>query len=102
MLILFIVAMCGVGRTLTVIDNLRQNGSSYGYPMQIIKTFQSLVSTWNYLGRVASGFVSEIVLQKYKFPRPLMFTLTLLLLCVGHLLIAFNVQQALRKVCSGR
>jgi MFS family permease len=95
MVILFTAAMCGVGGTLTAIDNLTQVGSSYGYPMQSIRTFQLLVSTWNYLGRVASGFVSEFVLQKFRFPRPLMLTLTLLLSCVGHLLIAFNVPNGL-------
>ncbi|KAG2723434.1 hypothetical protein I3843_02G149000 [Carya illinoinensis] len=91
LLILFMAAICGVGGTLTAIDNLGQIGTSYGYPKQSISTFVSLVSIWNYLGRVASGFGSEIVLKKYKFPRPLMLTLTLVLSCTGHLLIAFNV-----------
>ncbi|CAA2966199.1 NUCLEAR FUSION DEFECTIVE 4-like [Olea europaea subsp. europaea] len=53
------------------------------------------VSIWNYLGRVTSGFVSEIFLTKYKFPRPLMLTLVLLFSCVGHLLIAFSVPNSL-------
>ncbi|XP_062155872.1 protein NUCLEAR FUSION DEFECTIVE 4-like [Alnus glutinosa] len=95
MLILFMSTICGVGGTLTAIDNLGQIGSSYGYPKKSISTFVSLVSIWNYLGRVVSGFVSEIVLQKYKFPRPLILTLTLLLSCAGHLLIAFNVTNGL-------
>ncbi|GAV60730.1 Nodulin-like domain-containing protein/MFS_1 domain-containing protein [Cephalotus follicularis] len=95
MLILFLTTICGVGGTLTAIDNLGQIGSSLGYPTQSISTFVSLVSIWNYLGRVVAGFVSEIVLVKYKFPRPLMLTLTLLLSCVGHLLIAFNVPNGL-------
>ncbi|KAI3474607.1 hypothetical protein Pfo_029776 [Paulownia fortunei] len=60
-----------------------------------ITTFVSLVSIWNYLGRVASGFASEIFLAKYKFPRPLMLTLVLLLSCTGHLLIAFGVPNSL-------
>jgi hypothetical protein len=95
MLILFMSAICGVGGTLTAIDNLGQIGSSYGYPKKSVSTFVSLVSIWNYLGRVVSGFASEIVLQKYKFPRPLILTLTLLLSCAGHLLIAFNVPNGL-------
>ncbi|KAL4621556.1 hypothetical protein ACB092_06G237500 [Castanea dentata] len=90
MLILFFSAICGVGGTLTAIDNLGQMGTSLGYPTRSISTFVSLVSIWNYLGRVTSGLVSEILLKKYKFPRPLMLTLVLLLACVGHLLIAFN------------
>ncbi|OVA17981.1 Nodulin-like [Macleaya cordata] len=89
MLILFFASICGVGGTLTAIDNLGQIGSSLGYSTRGISTFVSLVSIWNYLGRVFSGFTSEILLRKYRFPRPLMLTLILLLSCVGHLLIAF-------------
>ncbi|ESW14876.1 hypothetical protein PHAVU_007G024900 [Phaseolus vulgaris] len=95
MLILFMTCICGVGGTLTAIDNLGQIGSSLRYPKKSISTFVSLVSIWNYLGRVFSGFVSEHFLVKYKFPRPLMLTLTLLVSCVGHLLIAFDVPNGL-------
>ncbi|EXB96177.1 putative transporter MCH1 [Morus notabilis] len=95
MLILFCSCICGVGGTLTAIDNLGQIGTSLGYPKRTISTFVSLVSIWNYLGRVFSGFVSEIFLKRYKFPRPLMLTLIMLLSCVGHLLIAFDVSGGL-------
>ncbi|GMI80584.1 PICLORAM RESISTANT30 [Hibiscus trionum] len=95
MFILFVATTCGVGGTLTAIDNLRQIGASLGYPKRSITTFVSLVSIWNYLGRVTSGFVSEIFLAKYKFPRPLMLTLIMLFSCVGHLLIAFDVPGGL-------
>ncbi|KAG4907466.1 hypothetical protein JHK84_055995 [Glycine max] len=95
MLILFICSICGIGGTLTAIDNLGQIGKSLRYPKKSISTFVSLVSIWNYLGRVFAGFVSEHYLQKYKFPRPLMLTLTMLLSCVGHLLIAFDVPNGL-------
>ncbi|XP_052187438.1 protein NUCLEAR FUSION DEFECTIVE 4-like [Diospyros lotus] len=95
MLILFFSTICGVGGTLTAIDNLGQIGASLGYPKRSISTFISLVSIWNYLGRVVAGFASEIFLTKYKFPRPLMLTLVLLLSCLGHALIAFNVKNGL-------
>ncbi|CAH8376347.1 unnamed protein product [Eruca vesicaria subsp. sativa] len=95
MLILFIATICGVGGTLTAIDNLGQIGGSLGYPKRSVSTFVSLVSIWNYFGRVVSGVVSEIFLIKYRFPRPLMLTLILLLSCAGHLLIAFNVPGGL-------
>lgn len=95
MLILFLATTCGVGGTLTAIDNLGQIGESLHYPTRSISTFVSLVSIWNYLGRVTAGFGSEILLKKYKFPRPLMLTLTLVLSCVGHLLIAFGVPNSL-------
>ncbi|KZV28469.1 hypothetical protein F511_03272 [Dorcoceras hygrometricum] len=84
-----------IGGTLTAIDNLGQMGKALGYPDKSVTTFVSLVSIWNYLGRVASGFSSEILLAKYKFPRPLMLTFVLLLSCVGHLLIAFGVPHSL-------
>ncbi|PON49027.1 Major facilitator [Parasponia andersonii] len=95
MLILFVSTICGVGGTLTVIDNLGQIGKALGYPSHSTTTFISLVSIWNYLGRVVAGFASEIFLAKYKFPRPLMLTFVLLFACVGHLLIAFAIPNSL-------
>ncbi|KAF4403366.1 hypothetical protein G4B88_008012 [Cannabis sativa] len=95
MLILFIATICGAGGTLTLIDNLGQIGKSMGYPTHSTATFISLVSIWGYLGRVASGFASEIFLTTYRFPRPLMLTLVLLFACVGHTLIALAVPYSL-------
>ena len=95
MLVLFFVAICGIGGTLTAIDNLGQIGTSLGYSQKSLSTLISLLSIWNYLGRVTTGFGSEMVLHKYKFPRPLILTLILLLACVGHLLIAFNIKNGL-------
>ncbi|KAJ8624609.1 hypothetical protein MRB53_033139 [Persea americana] len=95
MLILFVATICGVGGTLTAIDNMGQIGQSLGYPQRSISTFVSLISIWNFAGRVTSGFGSEIFLTKYRFPRPLMLTFVLLLSCVGHLLIAFGVPGSL-------
>ncbi|XP_057983207.1 uncharacterized protein LOC131168053 [Malania oleifera] len=95
MLVLFVATTFGVGGTLTAIDNLGQIGKSLGYPERSITTFVSLVSIWNYLGRVVAGFASEIFLTKYKIPRPLMLTLVLLISCLGHILIAFGVPNSL-------
>ncbi|XP_009627853.1 protein NUCLEAR FUSION DEFECTIVE 4-like [Nicotiana tomentosiformis] len=95
MLILFLATICGIGGTLTAIDNLGQIGASLGYPKKSISTFVSLVSIWNYLGRVVAGFLSEYFLKKYKFPRPLALTITLIISCIGHILIAFNVPGGL-------
>ena len=91
MLILFVAIFCGLGTSLTAVDNLGQIGESLGYPTKTIKSFVSLLSIWNYFGRIFAGFVSEILLAKYKFPRPLMFTLVLFLSCIGLLMIAFPV-----------
>ncbi|KAJ6309623.1 hypothetical protein OIU76_014545 [Salix suchowensis] len=89
MLILFAATFCGLGASLTAVDNLGQIGESLGYPAKTIKSFVSLVSIWNFFGRVFAGFVSESLLVRYKMPRPLMMTFVLLLACVGYLLIAF-------------
>ena len=95
MLILPVATTCGIGGALTVIDNLGQIGKSLGYLTHSIPTFISLVSIWNYLGRVVAGYVSEILRAKYKFPRPLMLTMIILFSCVGHVLIAFAVPNSL-------
>ncbi len=95
MLLIFFATICGLGGTLTAIDNLGQIGTSLGYPKQSVSTFVSFVSIWNYLGRVVAGITSEIFITKYKIPRPLMLTLILLVSCVGHLLIAFNVPNGI-------
>lgn len=42
-----------------------------------IATFVSLMSIWNFLGRVSTGFASEVLITKYKFPRTLVLTLVL-------------------------
>ncbi|XP_031388084.1 protein NUCLEAR FUSION DEFECTIVE 4 [Punica granatum] len=95
MLVLFIATFCGLGSSLTAVDNLGQIGESLGYPARITSTFLSLVSIWNYFGRVFSGFVSEGLLERYKVPRPLMMTFVLLLSCIGHILIAFHTPGSL-------
>jgi hypothetical protein len=94
MLILFLATLCGLGSSLTAVDNLGQIGESLGYPTRTVSTFVSLVSIWNYFGRVFSGFVSETLLARYKLPRPAMMTLVLLFSCIGHLLIAFPAPGA--------
>ncbi|CAL5028306.1 unnamed protein product [Urochloa decumbens] len=95
MLLLFMATICGAGGTLTAIDNMGQIGQSLGYPSKTINTFVSLISIWNYAGRVVSGFASEILLSRYGFPRTLAVTAVLLLSCAGHLLIAFGVPGSL-------
>ncbi|RLN35704.1 nitrate and chloride transporter [Panicum miliaceum] len=95
MLVLFVATICGVGGTLTAIDNMGQIGQSLGYPSRSTNTFVSLISIWNYAGRVTAGYASEAVLSRHRVPRPLLLTLVLLLACAGHLLIAFGVPRSL-------
>ncbi|XP_031257378.1 protein NUCLEAR FUSION DEFECTIVE 4-like [Pistacia vera] len=91
MLILFMATFCGLGCSLTAMDNLGQIGESLGYQQHVVNTFVSLVSIWNYFGRVFAGFVSEIILLKYKVPRPLIMAIALILSAIGDLLIAFPI-----------
>ncbi|WOK91801.1 hypothetical protein Cni_G00492 [Canna indica] len=95
MILLFVATICGVGGTLTAIDNMGQIGQSLGYPKQSVSTFVSLTSIWNYAGRVFAGFVSEILLTKFKLPRPLMLSLVLFFSCFGHLLIASGYRDSI-------
>ncbi|XP_066389561.1 protein NUCLEAR FUSION DEFECTIVE 4-like [Miscanthus floridulus] len=95
MLVLFVATICGVGGTLTAIDNMGQIGESLGYPSKSINTFVSLISIWNYAGRVTAGYASEAVLVRYRVPRPVLLTGVLVLACAGHVLIALGVPQSL-------
>jgi len=95
MVILFVVITCGAGGTLTAIDNMGQIGQSLGYPPRSVDAAVSLISVWNYAGRVAAGYASEALLSRYRFPRPLALTAVLLASCAGHLLIALGVPRAL-------
>ncbi|GLJ46981.1 hypothetical protein SUGI_0991680 [Cryptomeria japonica] len=89
--VLFVATTCGLGSTITAIDNMGQIGKSLQYPKNSISTFVSLLSIWNFLGRVGSGSISEILVQKYSIPRPFLLSLVLAIACVGHLLIAFGL-----------
>ncbi|XP_066359327.1 protein NUCLEAR FUSION DEFECTIVE 4-like [Miscanthus floridulus] len=95
MLLLFTATVFGVGGTLTAIDNMGQIGESLGYPQRSVATFVSLISIWNYLGRVTAGFASEALLSRHRIPRPLLVAGVLLLTVPGHLLIAFGVPGSL-------
>lgn len=95
MFILCFTILIGVGASLTAIDNLGQIGESHRYPSEAINSLISLLSIFNFTGRIFSGFVSEILLEKFKFPRPLMLTLVLCISCIGHLLVAFPFDDSL-------
>lgn len=95
MVTLFLATTCGLGGTLTVVNNLSQIGLSLGYPPHSITTFVSLMAIWIYMGKITQGVVSEYVIAKFKVPRPIMLTLILVLASVGHLIIAFDVPNGL-------
>ncbi|KAL9276304.1 hypothetical protein ACSQ67_026152 [Phaseolus vulgaris] len=89
MLLLLTSSFVGYGTNVTVVDNLGQIGKSLGYTGNTVKSFVSLVSIWNYSGRVLSGLVSDTLLRKYKVPRPMLLVFSHFLTCIGHLLTVF-------------
>ncbi|OWM70236.1 protein NUCLEAR FUSION DEFECTIVE 4-like [Punica granatum] len=91
MIILFIATFCGLGCSLTAVDNLGQIGESLEYPKHTISTFVSLVSIWNYFGRVFAGFVSETIYLRWRVPRPVIMMVALVLSALGDLLVAFPI-----------
>ncbi|XP_014512824.1 protein NUCLEAR FUSION DEFECTIVE 4-like [Vigna radiata var. radiata] len=95
MVILFLATICGLGGTLTVVNNLSQIGASLGYSSHSVTTFVSLMAIWIYMGKIVQGVISEIIIAKLKVPRPILFTSILVIPCIGHLLIAFNVPNGL-------
>ncbi|KAM6584372.1 hypothetical protein CsatB_011374 [Cannabis sativa] len=95
MITLLLATVCGLGGSMTMMDNLGQIGTSFGYPLKKITNFVSLTSIWNYLGQITVGILSEILITNYKFPRTLFLTMLLLLSSVGYLLVAFNVPNGL-------
>lgn len=84
--LLFFSLMLGSGSGLTVIDNLGQMSESAGYDQPHI--FVSLVSIFNFLGRVGGGYFSELVIRKKAFPRPAALSVAQLLMAIGHFLFA--------------
>eukprot|EP00253_Pinus_taeda_P031851 PITA_31851 len=93
--ILFLATTCGLGSTVTAIDNMGKIGKSLRYSSLSISTFVSLLSIWNFLGRVGAGFISEILLHKYSIPRPFLLSLVLLVASIGHLLVASGIPGSL-------
>ncbi|KAM2045270.1 hypothetical protein ACFX1T_009487 [Malus domestica] len=73
-------------------NNLGHINEALGYKPQTINTFVSLISIWNFLCRIFSGYVSEILFMRYKIPRPLIFTIVLTLECLAYLLVALTLE----------
>ncbi|CAI5960444.1 unnamed protein product [Closterium sp. NIES-64] len=76
------------GSGLTAINNLGQVGRSLGYEQQAVGIFVSLMSIWNFLGRVGAGYISEHFLHERAVPRPAFMAATQLAMAAGHLLFA--------------
>lgn len=59
--LIFFSLLLGSGSGVTVIDNLGQMSQSLGYNNTHI--FVSMISIWNFLGRVGGGYFSEIIVR---------------------------------------
>ncbi|KAD3641156.1 hypothetical protein E3N88_30380 [Mikania micrantha] len=86
--LLFWTLLLGSGSGLTVIDNLGQMSESLGYDNTHI--FVSMISIWNFLGRVGGGYVSEIVVRDYAYPRPVALAVAQGIMSIGHLFFAMG------------
>jgi hypothetical protein len=93
--LLFVAVIFGIGSGLAATDNMGQLGLSLGYTATNVRTFVSLLSIWNSIGRWMGGFLSEILLQRYGTSRTKFFTIMLLVMATAYLLIAINVPGCL-------
>lgn len=59
--LLFMSLLLGSGSGLTVIDNLGQMTQSLGYDEPHV--YVSMLSIWNFLGRIGGGYFSEIIVR---------------------------------------
>ena len=85
---LFVIMISGLGSGLATINNMSQIGQSLGYSTIEITNMVSLWSMWNFLGRFGGGHISDYIMHRKGWPRPLLMTATLGMMVVGHLIIA--------------
>ncbi|PPS16494.1 hypothetical protein GOBAR_AA04088 [Gossypium barbadense] len=86
--LIFFSLLLASGSGLTVIDNLGQMSQSLGYDNTHI--FVSMISIWNFLGRVGGGYFSEIIVRDYAYPRPIAMAVAQLVMAVGHVFFAMG------------
>lgn len=84
--LLFFSLLLGSGSGLTVIDNLGQMSQSLGFEESHI--FVSMISIWNFLGRVAGGYLSEIIVKDYAYPRAIALATAQVFMAIGHFTFA--------------
>ncbi|KAF8390659.1 hypothetical protein HHK36_025186 [Tetracentron sinense] len=86
--LIFFSLLLGSGSGLTVIDNLGQMSQSLGYDNTHI--FVSMISIWNFLGRIGGGYFSEIIVRDYAYPRPVAMAVAQVIMAVGHIFFAMG------------
>ncbi|EPS64558.1 hypothetical protein M569_10221, partial [Genlisea aurea] len=86
--LIFFSLLLGSGSGLTVIDNLGQMSESLGYDNTHV--FVSMISIWNFLGRVGGGYFSEKIVKDYQLPRHIAMAVAQAAMAVGHLLFSMG------------
>lgn len=86
--LLFLAMITGMGSGMATINNISQVGESLGYTPSEKNSLVALLSIWNFLGRFGAGFVSDTLLHKRGWARPLLMVITLAGLSLGHVVVA--------------
>lgn len=86
--LMFFSLLLGSGSGLTVIDNLGQMSQSLGYDNTHI--FVSMISIWNFLGRIGGGYFSELIVRDYAYPRPVAMAVAQFIMAIGHIFFAMG------------
>ncbi|KAJ7956033.1 Protein NUCLEAR FUSION DEFECTIVE 4-like [Quillaja saponaria] len=86
--LMFFSLVLAAGSGVTVIDNMGQICQSLGYKDTSI--FVSMISIWNFLGRVGGGYFSEVITRKYSYPRPVTMALVQVIMAFGFFYYAMG------------
>ncbi|OIT21304.1 protein nuclear fusion defective 4 [Nicotiana attenuata] len=86
--LMFFSLLLGSGSGLTVIDNLGQMSQSLG--SNNTHVFVSLISIWNFLGRIGGGYFSEIIVRDNAYPRHAAIAVAQVVMAFGHFFFAMG------------
>lgn len=94
--LIFFSLVLASGSGLTVVDNIGQMCLSLGYTETHI--FVSMISIFNFLGRVGGGFFSELILRNYGYPRPVAMAFVQVIMAFGLFFYAMGWPGAIYVV----
>ncbi|XAR67880.1 hypothetical protein NMG60_11002816 [Bertholletia excelsa] len=94
--LMFLSLVLASGSGLTIIDNLGQMCQSLGYSNTHI--FVSMISIFNFLGRVGGGYFSELVIKNYAYPRPISMAVVQVFMAFGLFFYAMGWPGAIYVV----
>ncbi|KAJ8544996.1 hypothetical protein K7X08_017579 [Anisodus acutangulus] len=86
--LMFFSLLLGSGSGLIVIDNLGQMSQSLGSDNTHV--FVSLISIWNFLGRIGGGYFSEIIVRDNAYPRHAAMAVAQVVMAFGHFFFAMG------------